>query len=110
MFAIARCMQNTSVVTMLARIEAICKPLPVELLAAGKHSHHFYTRSCALYERDAASGHITLLKPKATPLASVLGVATSAPCLAFLRTLLQPNPKERPTAAGALEHPWLTGS
>lgn len=64
--------QNTSAVTMLARIEAICGPLPADMLAVGHHSHLYYTRSRQLYERDAQSGAVCLLEPHPLPLAQVL--------------------------------------
>jgi serine/threonine protein kinase len=102
-------MQNTSTVTMLARIEALCEPLPASLLASGKHAHLFYTRSRQLYERDPTSDAVTLLKPKPASLGAHLGPAASPGCVAFLQTLLQPSPARRPTAAEALEHPWLAG-
>lgn len=64
-------LQNTSAVTMLARIEAMCGPLPADMLAAGHHSHLYYTRSRQLYERDAQTGAIFLLEPNSLPLSQV---------------------------------------
>jgi serine/threonine protein kinase len=102
--------QNTSVATMLACIESICQPLSPEFIASGKHAHHFYTRSRRLYERDAVTGAITLLKPCPSSLAQHLGSASTPGCIDFLSMLLQPNPANRPTAAEALEHPWLSAA
>lgn len=95
---------------MLARIESICEPLSPEFIASGKHAHHFYSRSRRLYERDSVSGTITLLKPCPSSLAAHLGSVATPGCVDFLSTLLQPNPANRPTAAEALEHPWLSAT
>ena len=102
--------QNTSVVTMLARIESLCAPLPADLIATGRHAHHYFTRSRRLYERDAATGAIALLAVTPASLAAHLGAGVPPACVDFLEALLQPNPAQRPTAAEALEHPWLAGA
>ena|SRR5436190_19232373 len=36
------------------------------------------------------------------------GVSISKPCQDFVRSLLAPNPVNRPTADAAISHPWLT--
>lgn len=92
---------------MLARIESVCGPLSPELLAHGRASHHFYTRSQQLYERDAASGGLSVLQPTPTPLSSLLPAWVDAPFVDFLEQLLQTDPAQRPTAEAALAHPWL---
>lgn len=104
---------------MLARIEALTGPLPAPLLAAGQHTHLFFTRSRQLYERDApphggggaaaADGPVTLLRPKRVALAAHLGAAASPGFLAFLEALLVADPGARPSAREALAHPWLNG-
>ena len=42
--------QNDSVVTMLSRIEAICGPFPRHMIAQGRQSGRFFTKSGLLYE------------------------------------------------------------
>ena len=101
--------QNTSLATMLARIEALCGRLPSALLAASSHAHLYYTRSRQLYERDAASGAATLLRPVRSSLAAHLGAAATPGFVVFLEALLQPDPARRPTAEEALRHAWLCG-
>ena len=51
-------------------------------------------------------GRYEFLRPKATSLARRVPQADDG-MLAFLRCLLQPDPAKRPSAAEALQHPWL---
>lgn len=45
--------QNDSLATLLARLEGILGPVPQRLLSQGRYTHRFYTRSGALFERNA---------------------------------------------------------
>lgn len=42
--------QNDSIVSMLSRIEAICGPFPRHMIAQGRQSSRFFTKSGLLYE------------------------------------------------------------
>jgi serine/threonine protein kinase len=42
--------QNDSIVSMLSRIEAICGPFPRHMIAQGRQSGRFFTKSGLLYE------------------------------------------------------------
>jgi hypothetical protein len=48
--------QNDSLATLLARLEGILGPLPGWMVAQGRYSNRYYTRSRQLYERSKASG------------------------------------------------------
>ena len=91
---------------MLARISSVCGPLPPDLLAAGRASHHFYTRSYDLWERDS-SGNISILQPAQSSIAAQLPAASDSAFVNFLELLLKTDPAQRPTAENALKHPWL---
>ena len=54
----------------------------------------------------SAQGRYELLRPKHTSLKFRVPEADEG-CLAFLSTLLTVDPKQRPSAAEALQHPWL---
>jgi hypothetical protein len=49
-------LQNDSLATLLARLEGILGPLPSWMVAQGRYSNRYYTRSRQLYERSKASG------------------------------------------------------
>eukprot|EP00980_Cylindrotheca_fusiformis_P031716 scaffold26851_cov186-Cylindrotheca_fusiformis.AAC.1 len=50
--------QNDSVVSMLSRIEAICGPFPRHMIAQGRQSGRFFTKSGLLYEDiDSSDGN-----------------------------------------------------
>ncbi|GBF94468.1 hypothetical protein Rsub_07002 [Raphidocelis subcapitata] len=98
--------QNDSLTTLLARLEGILGPLPGAMVARGRYSHRFYTRSRQLYDTSKRTRRYELLIPKRTSLRH------RVPCgdegfVDFLSYLLTPDPAERPTAEEALAHPWL---
>ena len=88
--------QNDSIVSMLSRIEAICGPFPRHMIAQGRQSGRFFTKSGLLYEfvddseregsKSAPGPHddsddendstqFDIFQPKKTRLASRLGFA-----------------------------------
>mmetsp|Transcript_9253 Transcript_9253/g.10212 ORF Transcript_9253/g.10212 Transcript_9253/m.10212 type:complete len:1096 (-) Transcript_9253:50-3337(-) len=125
--------QNDSIVSMLSRIEAICGPFPRHMIAQGRQSNRFFTKSGLLYElvepeenRNNSTLHgedpglFDVFQPKRTTLASRLGFdpkilqrpVTSneqeqALFVDFCQSLLTIDPDSRPTAAQALQHPWI---
>lgn len=139
--------QNDSVVTMLSRIEAICGSFPRHMVAQGRQSGRFFTKSGLLYEvvdtseqdddhdRKATSDpsdngkekQYDIFQPKSTRLSSRLGFdadlmddfkeANFAKIDSkrrkkimftdFVSKLLTIDPDGRPTAAEALNHPWM---
>mmetsp|Transcript_7197 Transcript_7197/g.26455 ORF Transcript_7197/g.26455 Transcript_7197/m.26455 type:complete len:654 (+) Transcript_7197:235-2196(+) len=98
---------NESVASLLARVEAIVGPVPEGMKEAGTCAHKFYTRGGKLFERDEGSELYYYLDPLESSLEEQLPGADGH-FVAFLRSLLQVDPHERPTAEQALQHPWLT--
>ena len=97
---------NAAPVAILARIEGILGPIPQHLLIRGRYSPRFFTPDGKLFERNRQSGQLEFLRPKKTSLARRVPQA-DAGMLDFLGCLLQVDPSRRPTAAEALQHPWL---
>lgn len=130
--------QNDSLASLLARCVGILGPFDPDLLARGRYSTRFFTRSGLVYERDKDTGAMLVLQPKKTTLAARLGFDPAAVAAAgtwagrgrkkggglggggrgggrggagfvdLLLWMLQPNPDSRPTASEALSHPWLS--
>lgn len=98
--------QNESIVTLLARLEGILGPMPRWMLNRGRYSHKFFLRDGRLFEKSTHTSRYEFLRPKATSLARRVPQADEG-MLAFLKALLQVDPTKRPTAAEALQHPWL---
>lgn len=117
--------QNDSIVSMLSRIEAICGPFPRHMIAQGRQSNRFFTKSGLLFEHvDSESGDgpsmerlsdnslLDVFQPKRTTLAARLGIPDietedEAHFVDFCSKLLAVDPDSRPTAAEALKHPWI---
>lgn len=98
---------NDSIVTLLARIVGIIGPFPKEMLTAGRYVQKYFTPEGRLYERDDEKGTgLFYLLPKRTNLKNRLHTEDKY-FVDFIRCLLRLNPEERPTAAEALEHPFL---
>ena len=96
--------QNDSLATLLARCVGILGRMPARLLQA-RHARKYFTRAGELYERDD-EGRAYLLRSKRGPLRCRLRGADAGFC-AFVEALLALDPDARPTAAQALQHPWL---
>lgn len=75
--------QNDSIVSMLSRIESICGPFPRHMIAQGRQSGRFFTRSGLLFEKvdDVDNSHgddkrqalFDIFQPKSTCLSARLG-------------------------------------
>eukprot|EP01025_Chloroclados_australasicus_P031311 TRINITY_DN3167_c0_g1_i4.p1 TRINITY_DN3167_c0_g1~~TRINITY_DN3167_c0_g1_i4.p1 ORF type:complete len:1021 (-),score=158.73 TRINITY_DN3167_c0_g1_i4:1973-4954(-) len=100
--------QNDTVGTLLSRIVAVFGPFPDSLLQVSKNRDKFITDNGYIFER-MPNGPYTTHKPKRTSLRAKVPQADED-CLKFLQYLLTVDSQERPTAAQALEHPWLKKS
>lgn len=125
--------QNDSIVSMLSRIEAICGPFPRHMIAQGRQSNRFFSKAGLLYELVEPEEHTSsaasnredpelfdVFQPKRTTIASRLGYDPKVLQRAgssdeqdqvmfvdFCQSLLTVDPDSRPTAAEALQHPWI---
>lgn len=125
--------QNDSIVSMLSRIEAICGPFPRHMIAQGRQSTRFFTKSGLLYELvdgderrtnpvmdEDEAGLFDVFQPKRSTYASRLGYdpekladpqtpesKDAALFVDFCKSVLTIDPDSRPSAAEALKHPWI---
>jgi serine/threonine protein kinase len=122
--------QNDSIVSMLSRIEAICGPFPRHMIAQGRQSGRFFTKSGLLFEnveKDRSDGSpsikrkfdgvedralLDVFQPKRTTMAARLGIPEittedEALFVDFCSKVLTIDPDSRPTAEEALKHPWI---
>ena len=122
--------QNDTIVSMLSRIEAICGAFPRHMIAQGRQSAQFFTKSGLLYElvdsnesrinpihADSDSEIFDIFQPKRTTIAARLGFnpegvdqgvePEQAFFVDFCRSMLMIDPDCRMSAAEALEHPWI---
>jgi serine/threonine protein kinase len=111
--------QNDSIQSLLARIVGIIGDIPIAMLAGGRLVPQYFTQDGRLYrEMDVTPEiiesspspemprRIQLFLPKRSSLKQRMKVDDEA-FLDFLTLLLKIDPSERPTAAEALQHPWL---
>lgn len=105
--------QNDSVQSLLARILGIVGDFPYHMMTRGRYVPQYFTQDGQLYqETDGAAcpergRRLHLLVPKRTCLRQRMRT-DSEEFLDFLTQLLQLDPAQRPTAAQAMEHPWLS--
>ena len=99
--------QNDSIVSMLSRIESICGAFPRHMIATGRQSRTYFTKTGLVYEREEDVDAVDIFQPKETSLSARLGNPNDEVFLDFIRQLLTIDPELRPTAAQALEHPWM---
>jgi len=111
--------QNDSVQSLLARIAGIVGPFPASMLAVGRFVPNYFTQDGRLFkelEVEVPPGvdigppelirRIQLLLPKRSSIRQRMRVEDD--CFEdFLTCLLQIDPAKRPTAAEAMQHPWL---
>ncbi|ESU45741.1 Serine/threonine protein kinase [Giardia duodenalis] len=115
--------------SMLAKLIGIIGPIPRDMILAGRESHKLFTKDLFLFEtreailgnRDRTEGlrHAEIkgedyvyVLPKKTTIKAMLGWDSHPEyCddlfLDFIETIMRIDPRTRPTAAEALEHPWF---
>lgn len=117
--------QNESVQGLLARVIAICGPIPDEVLKNGRHTSKFFTKEKLIFQEVAEeqeSQHLSeemmeimknqkkkvnVLVPKRSSLKARLH-SEDPMFLDFVRCLLDVDKDRRPTASEALRHPFIT--
>merc|ERR1719436_276297 len=104
--------QNDSVPSLLARILGIIGTFPYPMMTKGRYVPQYFTQDGQLYQEVEGPAcpdrgrRLHLLVPKKTSLEQRMRTE-SKEFLDFLTQLLQLDPSKRPTAAEALEHPYL---
>lgn len=105
--------QNDSVAALLARVVGILGPLPFYMVLRGSAVGENFTQDAQLFKVKSEEGvsstkgkRIRLLLPKNSSLRQRLRTDDEV-FLDFVASLLQIDPAKRPTAAKALQHPWL---
>ncbi|CAE7284343.1 pom1 [Symbiodinium natans] len=104
--------QNDSVQSLLARILGIVGDFPYHMMTSGKYVPQYFTQDGQLYQEIEGAPcpergrRLHLLVPKKTSLRQRMRTNDEL-LLDFLEKLLQLDPAQRPTAAEAMEHPFL---
>ncbi|KAL0452728.1 UNVERIFIED_CONTAM: DYRK-family kinase pom1 [Sesamum latifolium] len=100
---------NEPVVMLLARMIGMLGPIDMAMLKKGQETHKYFTKEYDLYYIHEDTNKIEYVVPKETSLDHHLQISDSC-FIDFLKHLLEINPKRRPTAREALQHPWLLHS
>ncbi|XP_062207332.1 DYRK-family kinase pom1-like isoform X2 [Phragmites australis] len=98
---------NEPVSMMLAQMIGIIGPIDMEMLELGQETHTYFTDDYDLFTKNEETGQLEYLIPEKSSLRRHLQCADSK-FVDFLSYLLQINPRKRPTADEALQHPWLS--
>ncbi|CAN6465671.1 unnamed protein product [Victoria cruziana] len=99
--------QNDSPATLLARVIGIIGKFEQSMLAKGRETYKYFTKNHMLYERNQDTNKLEYLIPKKSSLRHRLPMAEQG-FVDFVAHLLEINPKKRPNATEALQHPWLS--
>ncbi|XP_074287209.1 uncharacterized protein LOC141612352 [Silene latifolia] len=98
---------NDGVVMLLARMIGLIGPIDLEMLLRGQETHKYFTKEFDLYHIIEDTDQMEFIIPEQSSLDHHLPVSDSG-FMEFLKHLLQINPRGRPTARQALDHPWLS--
>ncbi|XP_030929826.1 serine/threonine-protein kinase ppk15 isoform X3 [Quercus lobata] len=100
---------NDSIVMILARMIGMLGPIDLEMLEQGQETDKYFTQEYDLYQINEETNQLEYIIPESSLLEHRLQ-GTDDMFIDFVRNLLEINPKQRPTAVEALEHPWLSYS
>uniref|UniRef100_A0A2N9GLA1 Protein kinase domain-containing protein n=1 Tax=Fagus sylvatica TaxID=28930 RepID=A0A2N9GLA1_FAGSY len=100
---------NDSIEMILARMIGMFGPIDLEMLEQGQETDKYFTKEYDLYHINEETSQLEYIIPESSLLEHRLQV-TDDGFIDFVRNLLEINPKRRPTADEALEHPWLSHS
>ncbi|KAG8380816.1 hypothetical protein BUALT_Bualt06G0055800 [Buddleja alternifolia] len=98
---------NESVVMLLARMIAMLGPIDMDMLQKGQETNKYFTNEFDLYYINEGTNQLEYIIPEESSLEHHLQISDSI-FIDFLKYLLEVNPKRRPTAREALQHPWLS--
>ncbi|GFP92842.1 serine/threonine-protein kinase ppk5 [Phtheirospermum japonicum] len=98
---------NEGIVMLLARMIRVIGPIDIEMLRKGQETHKYFTKEYDLYYINEDTDKVEYIVPEETSLEHHLQIFDFC-FLDFLKYLLEINPKRRPTAREALQHPWIS--
>ncbi|KAG8068372.1 hypothetical protein GUJ93_ZPchr0005g14461 [Zizania palustris] len=98
---------NESVQIILARIIGTIGPINMEMLALGQDTQKYFTEDYDLFHKNEETDQLEYLIPEKSSLRRHLQCPDKK-FVNFVSYLLQINPRKRPTAREALQHPWLS--
>ncbi|KAK4761999.1 hypothetical protein SAY87_029883 [Trapa incisa] len=98
---------NDEVVMILARMVGMLGPIDLKMLMNGQETAKYFTEECELYRINEETGEAEYIIPEESPLEHHLGVSDVG-FTDFVRNLLEMDPKRRPSAKEAREHPWFS--
>lgn len=98
---------NEPVSMMLAQVIGIIGPIDMEMLELGQETQKYFTDDYDLFTKNEDTDQLEYLIPEKSSLRRHLQCPDSE-FIDFLSYLLQINPRKRPTADEALQHPWLS--
>ncbi|TVU02374.1 hypothetical protein EJB05_52159 [Eragrostis curvula] len=100
---------NEPVSMMLAQMIGIIGPIDMEMLELGQDTHKYFTDDYDLFTKNEETDQLEYLIPEKSSLRRHLQ-CPDYEFVDFLSYLLQINPRKRPTADEALQHPWLSSA
>ncbi|KAJ7959644.1 Kinase family protein [Quillaja saponaria] len=98
---------NDAIVMILARMIGMLGPIDVDMLVRGQETHKYFKKINDLYFVNEETNELEYIIPVESSLEHHL-LVTDVKFIDFIKYLLKINPKRRPTAKQALEHPWLS--
>ncbi|KAL8050215.1 hypothetical protein ABFX02_06G068300 [Erythranthe guttata] len=98
---------NEGVAMLLARMVGMIGPIDVDMLDNGLDTHKYFTKEYDMYQINEDTNRLEYIIPDESSLEDHLQI-TDYLFADFLKYLLQIDPKKRPSARVALDHPWLS--
>jgi len=105
---------NRSVQALLASHMAIFGPMPERLLREGQLTEHYFTDTSEYAQMKYGlvgkhESRLCRMRPRRTSVGHILAAngCDDQELVSFIEAIMKPDPKERPSASDALQHPWL---
>ncbi|KAJ9539874.1 hypothetical protein OSB04_026380 [Centaurea solstitialis] len=98
---------NDELVFLLARVIGMLGPIDTDMLMRGQETSKYFTDEFDLYHINQETNQLEYILPQEISLEEHTQVSDTL-FIDFVRELLEINPRRRPTAREALQHPWLS--
>ncbi|XP_071707564.1 uncharacterized protein [Rutidosis leptorrhynchoides] len=98
---------NEEVVFLLARVIGMLGPIDTDMLIRGQETDKYFTDEFDLYYINKDTNQVEYLTSQETSLEEQVQVSDTL-FIDFITSLLEINPRRRPTAREALTHRWLS--